>query len=188
MSMATTVAVNALALEEGSIAKADIFGEHLLSSDDSLSIPEEPFDPAVSNPFTAYLRQLAGGLDARGVVETNEDLSYGSPYGKFPDYDICSEELDKLANGSADARRALETGHARLSDIPEALMAEDAGKARAAWLAERLPDVYRNLEDDEPMASFARFVATTSPAEMERATEDLREMFGSDSEGKGGDQ
>ena len=174
--------------EEASIDKADIFGEHLLSSEVQSQVPEEPFDPAVSNPFAAYLRQLAGDLDARGVVETNEDLSYGSPYGKFPDYDICSEELDNLTNGSADARRALETGYARLSDIPEALMAEDADKARAGWLSERLPGVYRNLGDDEHMTSLVTFVATTPRAEMTSALEDLKGMLDPDSDGKEGEQ
>ena len=130
--IATTVALNADTLEEGSIAKADVFGEHLLSSNDGISIPEEPFDPATSNPFAAYLHQLADVLNSPSVVDTKAELSYGSTYGKFPDYDICAEELNDLANGSADAGRALETGFARLSDIPGELKGKDAGEERAA--------------------------------------------------------
>ena len=187
LSKATTVAFDALGREEASIGKADIMGEHLLSSEGSLGMPEEPFDPAISNPFAMYLHQLAGDLDNPGVVATRADLSYGSPYGKFPDYDICSQEIDALANGCADARRALETGHARLSDIPEELMAEDAGEARAAWLAERLLDLYRNLGDDAPLADFARFVATTTPDEMKRTGEQLMAEFGVKSKDEGGD-
>ena len=186
LSIATLIANDALALEGESIAKADILGEHLFSPDGFIRIPEEPFDPAISNPFAAYLRQLAGDLDNPGVVETKADLSYGSPFGKFPDYDICSQEIDALANGSADARRALETGHARLSEIPEELMAEDADEARAAWLAERLPELYRNLGDDEPMASFARFEATSTPGEMKKARQ-LMADFGLESKDEGGD-
>ena len=187
LGIATTVASNALALEEESIAKTDIFGEHLLSSDGLLRIPEEPFDPAISNPFAAYLRRLAGDLENPGVVETRADLSYGWPYGKFPDYDICAQELNYLANGSADARRALETGHARLSDIPEELMAEEAGERRAAWLAERLPDLYRNLVDGEPMADFVDFAKTRTPTEMEEAMEQCMADFGLESKNEGGE-
>ena len=64
---------------------------------------------------------------------------FGSPL-KFPDYDICCDELDGIANGSTNAKRALEIGDVRLSEIPEKLMAEDAGEERAKWLEERLPD------------------------------------------------
>ena len=179
--VATTVALNADTLEEESIAKADIFGEHLLSSDVGLSIPEEPFDPATSNPFAAYLRQLADGLDRGSVVAAKADLSYGSTYGKFPDYDICPEELDDLANGSADAKRALQTGFARLSEIPGRLKGEDAGEERAAWLEKRLPDVFKGLRDGQPMAEMASFQATSTPRQF-------REMLASDGNGGKGEE
>ena len=170
---AAIVASNADMLEEESIAKADIFGEHLLSSDVGISVPEEPFDPATSNPFAAYLRQLADDLDSRSVVDTKAGLSYGSTYGKFPDYDICTEELNDLANGSADARTALETGFARLSDIPGELKGEDAGEKRAAWLKERLPDFYKGLIEGQPMAEIADFQRTATPRKF-------REMLASE--------
>ena len=81
------LAEQAVELEEASIAQADIFGEHILSCDDHIRVPYEPFDPATGNPFADYLRHLANKLDCPGVVETKADLSYGSPYGKFPDYE-----------------------------------------------------------------------------------------------------
>lgn len=171
--MATIVASNADMIEEDSIAKADIFGEHLLSSDVGMSVPDEPFDPATSNPFAAHLHQLADALDRRSVVDTKAGLSYGSTYGKFPDYDICPEELNDLANGSADARRALETGFVRLSDIPVELQGEDAGEERAAWLEERLPDFYKGLIEGQPMAEIADFQATATPRKF-------REMLASE--------
>lgn len=164
--IAAIVASNADMLEEESIAKADIFGEHLLSPDPGLSVPAEPFDPATNNPFAAYLRQVADDLDRRSVVDTKAGLSYGSTYGKFPDYDICPEELDNLANGSTDARRALETGFARLSDIPEELKGEDTGEKRAAWLIERLPDFYKGLVEGQPMTQMADFQATATPTKF----------------------
>ena len=143
LSIATMLAEEAVDVEETSIGQADIFGEHILSCDDSIGIPPEPFDPAICNPFSDYLRELASDLQSPGVVATKADLGYGSPYGKFPDYDICSDEVDRLANGSDDARRALELGRVRLSQIPEELLFEGADEKRATWLAERLPDAFR---------------------------------------------
>ena len=167
--MAMIVASNADMVEENSIAKADLFGEHLLSSDDAgMSVPMDPFDPATSNPFADYLHHLANDLDSRSVVDTKKtDLSYGSPYGKFPDYDICDDELDRMTNGSPDARRALETGHVRLSEIPGELKGEDTGKERAAWLEDRLPGIYKDLKEGQPMAAVAKFLATGTTAHLE---------------------
>ena len=163
---ASTVALNAGTVEGQSIEKADIFGEHLLSSYDGTGVPEEPFDSGVTNPFAAYLRLLADNLDRREIVDTKEDLSYGSTYGKFPDYDICAGELDEIADGSADARRALEVGFARLSDIPEELKGKDRGEERAAWLKERLPDFYKDLVEGQRMATLANFQATATPGKF----------------------
>lgn len=191
LSVATMLAEEAVNLEKESIAQGDIFGEHILSCDDHIRIPYEPFDPAISNPFADYLHQLAADLGNPGVVDTKADLSYGSPYGKFPDYDICSDEVDRVANGSVDARRALEIGLARLSRIPEELLAEDAGEKRAAWLAERLPDAFRDLEESDVMASFARFASTHTRDEVEAQLareNEIREELGfkpKDEEGHG---
>ena len=139
---ALTVADMAMSEEEGSINKNDLFGEHLLEQD---VIGGWPFDPDEDNPFVYYLHKLVNDLDIPGVVDVDSgDLCFGSP-PKFPDYDICCEELDCIANGSPDARRALETGHARFAEIPEELMAEDAGEARAKWLKDKLPGIYKAL-------------------------------------------
>ena len=164
-SGATTVALNADTLEQESIDKADLFGEHLFD-DTSSTFVDEPFDPAKGNPFASYLRKAADDLGNPGVIDlARDDLSYGSPL-KFPEYDICRDEIDAIANGSSDARKTLEIGTARLAEIPEELTAEDAGEARAAWLEERLPDTYKGLEEGEPMAMIASFEATATPAEL----------------------
>ena len=131
--------------EEDSIAKADLFGERLIS-DTSV---HDFFDPSTDNPFAGYLRELKAKLGITGDVDVSSgNLMFGSPL-KFPDYDICRDELDSIANGSTNAKRALETGHARLSEIPKELMAEDAGEERAKWLEDRLPDTFKEgkLED-----------------------------------------
>ena len=168
---ATTVALYVDTAEEGSINKADIFGDHLLD-DDGYTFFDGPFDPTTENPFAGYLRRLAADLDRPGVVKVERDsLSYGAPWLRFPDYDLCDDELDDTTNRSPDARRVLETGWARLSDIPEELEGEDAGEERAAWLEERLPDVYKDLEEGQPMTEIARFEATATPTEMKEFLE-----------------
>ena len=133
----------AIEAEENSIAKADLFGEHLLGDLDYYDL-----DPSIDNPFASYLRKLKAELDITGVVDVDSGgLRFGSPL-KFPDYDICRDELDGIGNASASAKMALETGAARLSEIPGELMAEDAGEERAKWLGDRLPDTFKNLEKE----------------------------------------
>ena len=129
----------AIEAEGNSIAKADLFGEHLLDDLDYYDL-----DPSTDNPFASYLRKLEAELD---ITVDSDYLLFGSPL-KFPNYDICCDELDSIANGSSSAKVALETGHARLSEIPEELMAEDAGEERAKWLGDRLPDTFKNLEKE----------------------------------------
>ena len=161
---ATTVALNADTAEEASIDKGDIFGEHLL--DDS-QYTFTSFEPSIENPFAGYLRGLAAGLDRPGVVKVErDDLCYGATRLRFPDYDLCDDELDHTTNGSPDARRALEIGCARLSEIPEYLKGEEAGEERASWLEGRLPSIYKGLEEGQPMAEFAKFEATATPGEL----------------------
>lgn len=165
---------NAHTAEQESIDQADLFGDHLMDT-----VWTDSFDPSEGNPFTCYLRKLADDLDSSGVVKVEGgNLSYGTPWLKFPDYDLCDDELDNTANGSPDARRALETGYARLSEIPEELMGEDAAKERAAWLERKLPDIYKGLEEGQPMAEFARLAATATPKQLDELTAKLEEELG----------
>ena len=168
---ATTVALNADMLEEESINEADLFGEHLFS-DSHVTFVDEPFDPGTGNPFASYLRTLTADLKRPGVVDVERNtLSYGAPWLKFPDYHICGAELDGLAHGSPNAQRALETGCTRLSAIPDELMAEDAGEKRAAWLEERLPNIFKDLKEGQPMAGIVKFQATATPTEVKEFLE-----------------
>ena len=133
----------AIKAEENSIAEADLFGEHLLDG-----LDYDDLDPSTDNPFASYLRRLISELDITGVVDVDSgDLRFGSPL-KFPDYDLCPDELDSIANGSPAAQLALEAGYARLSEIPEKLMAEDAGEERAKWLKDKLSDAFKDLEKE----------------------------------------
>ena len=155
---ALTVADMVMAKEEESINKNDLFGEHLLEQD---VIGGSPFDPDEDNPFVHYLHRLANDLDIPGVVDVDSGVLSMASNFKFPHYDICSEELDDIANGSPIARICLETGCVRLSEIPEQLMAEDAGEERAKWLEERLPDILRNIPDEKKGNILADVLATS---------------------------
>ena len=127
--------------EQESIEKVDLFGTHLLESTTYWGV--EPFDPSETNPFAGYLRKLANDLGTPDVV----DVGYvGYVFAQnFPRYDICSADLDRIANGDDAGRLALQNGDARLSEIPQELMADDAGEKRAAWLADRLSDAWSEL-------------------------------------------
>ena len=145
--------------EEESIDRADLFGEHL--DDDFMG---KPFDSSKNNPFTYYLRKLANELDIPGIVGVDDGvLSIASNF-KFPHYDICSEELDHIANGSPDAKKALEIGFARLSEISDELMAEDASEKRAEWLEEKLPDIL--VRDKE--GAITEFIAMSLQGDEKR--------------------
>lgn len=120
--------------EEASIRKIDLFGEGLLSDSKNPWIAD-PFDPYDTNPFADYLRGLANALDKRSVVFCLQTGLLGS----FPPYWICLGMLKDITNGSDEARSALTSGAVRLDEIPEELMAEGAGEARAEWLADRAP-------------------------------------------------
>ena len=152
--------------EEDSIDKADLFGEHL---DDSFM--GKPFDSSKNNPFTYYLRKLAEELTIPTIVDVDSGVLSTASDFKFPHYDICSEELDHIANGSPIARICLETGCARLSEIPEGLMAEDAGEERAKWLEDKVLDIFKEIPEKEKENLSAKFIAT-SPKE-----DDIRKWF-----------
>ena len=99
---AVTVDDNDIEAEEDSIdkiiAKANLFGEHLLGC------VTYDLDPSTDNPFASYLRKLKAELDITGVVDVDSgDLRFGSPL-KFPGYDICRDELDRIANDSSSVK------------------------------------------------------------------------------------
>ena len=183
---ATTVALNAHAVEDESIAKADLFGEHLLD-DSQDAFVNEPFDASTENPFATHLRKLAADLDRPGIVDVRHDgLSYGAPWSRFPDYDLCNDEIKNVTNDSRDARTALEIGRVRLSEIPGELKGEDSAEERAAWLEGKLPEIYRDLKEGQPMAEIAKFEATATATEVRELLTKLESDIESGSRAVGG--
>ncbi len=85
-----------------------------------------------ASPFAQYLKMLA--RENADVVSVGD----GDLWSRFPNYDVYPKVLNEFANNSPVARIALEFGHARLSEIPDALRAEDAGEEREKWLKEKL--------------------------------------------------
>ena len=171
--------------ERSSVEGGDIFGRH--TRDKFLEEPR--LEDA--NPFTNYLHKLVGELrgseiKGKNKVESAVNVSRdeSAAFSKFPDYAICSDEVDTISNNSPNARRALEMGQVRLADIPEELMTNDKAAERAVWLEEKLPDVFRDLEEGSPVAGFADFVATATPGEIEKFHNELTSS--SDEEKSGG--
>ncbi len=152
--------------EEDSIDRADLFGEHL---DDNFM--GTPFDSSKNNPFTYYLRKLAEELAISAVVDVDSGVLNIASDFKFPHYDICSKELDHIANGSPIARICLETGCARLSEISKELMAEDAGEKRAKWLEDKVLDIFKEIPEKEKENLSAKFIATSPQGD------DIRKWF-----------
>ena len=71
----------------------------------------DSFDPSEDNPFASYLCKLKAELDRTDIDVDSGELVFGSPL-KFPDYDICRDELNRIANF---ARRSSDRGVRRFS-------------------------------------------------------------------------
>lgn len=160
-----------IASEAGSIDKPDLFGEHLFSDTDSTLINDEFFDYSTENPFASYLRKLTKDLESPGIVDVEDgDLNVGMSL-KFPYYEICTAGLNQIANGSDEARMALETGHVRVSQIPDELMREDAGEERENWLKSKLPNFYTELSEKD-REFFGELVAKDASEKLKKILEE----------------
>ena len=68
-------------------------------------LSDEPFDPYKDNPFTTICESWQNELAIPSVVNVDEGILNIASDFKFPHYEICSEELDHITNGSPDARK-----------------------------------------------------------------------------------
>ena len=134
-------------VEEESIRKNDIFGEHLLS--DSYGMTDNAFDPSEDNPFAGYLCKMAADLDNPGaVVVDGSQLDFRLEF-RFPHYGVCDDVLDEIANGSPIGRAVLEMGFLRTSEIPQDLMAKDKDAERQKWLEERMLEKFNGMKEED---------------------------------------
>lgn len=154
-------------VEKDSVDKGDLFGEDLYNVVSGGTL----FDPSTENPFTHYLRKLADELAIRSVVDVDGGVLNIASDFKFPHYEICSEELNHITNGSEYAKRTLETGCARIAEIPEELMAEDAGEERAKWLENKLLDIYKEM-DEKSGDVIATAVAKDTSGKLKKSIEE----------------
>ncbi len=109
-----------------------------------------------ASPFAQYLKMLA--RENADVVSVGD----GDLWSRFPNYDVYPKVLNEVANNSPVARMALEFGHARLSEIPDALRLRaenDAGEEREKWLKEKfwggLHDLYGQAANNSLVAQIA---------------------------------
>lgn len=121
--------------EEASIEASDVFGR---------MVPEESYDAEgdldATNPFADYLKLLADDLDAAERVEVEEGTAWADAPDGFPEYLVCSADLDRIVASSERARFGLERGHVRLADMPNELLADEAVAERVRWIEERVPE------------------------------------------------
>ena len=165
---------NAHTVEQESIDKADLFGDHLLGT-----VWTNSFDPSEGNPFACYLRKLANDLDSSGVVKVEgSNLSYGTP----------TVEVSRLRPLRRRTRqygqrlsRCQEGSRNRLRATLRNSRGTDGGRRRPRsarrWLQEKLPDIYKGLEEGQPMAEFVRFEATATPEQLDESIAKLEEKL-----------
>ncbi|MDE0556836.1 MAG: helix-turn-helix transcriptional regulator [Candidatus Poribacteria bacterium] len=144
-------------LDDGQLAEQMPSQDEIDEIEDFFSSDEwrEEFLRSVS-PFAQYLKMLA--REDADVVSVGD----GDLWSRFPNYDVYPKYLNEVANNSPVARMALEFGHARLSEIPDALQLraeDDAGEEREKWLKEKfwggLHDLYGQVANNSLVAQIA---------------------------------
>ena len=153
--------------EQDHIDKGDLFSDPYPNDYDF-----DPQDDWDGSPFADYLRALAEEIGKPELVELND---YGSErvggLDGLPAYSVCSGDLDRYVSSGSHAAQALHASDARLSDIPEPLMAEEAFDEREAWLEGQL-----SPESKEWLAQIARIRESISldlGADESTATENV---------------
>ena len=143
-----------LATEAASIKKGDLLGREVWDEEGMQSWEFTEDDVMTVTPFADYLEELAEKVDRPDVLQFHDLLLVDQGldvWGANP-YAVCRGDLDEIAGGSRHARWALEWGNARISEIPEELMSEEAKERRADWLASKLEDdVREKIEQREAL-------------------------------------
>ena len=115
--------------EADAIDKGDLFNDPL---PDVYDFESED----IVNPFVDYLRKLSLDIGKPGIVNAFGGYSLGAHIGCT--YDVCRDDLDKLAGSGTPAQYALITGDVGMSEIPDELMSDTDADERAEWLESKL--------------------------------------------------
>ena len=129
--------------EEQAIVRGDLLNDPLPA--DYEFYTGEDWD---GSPFGDYLRKLADDLGDPELVDLDPSF-HGrvSPHPGMPAYRIYSGDLTRVAPLDSNAMYALHSGDAGLGDMPDELMADNAGAARQRWLEDRLTPASRDWLD-----------------------------------------
>ena len=136
-------------IEERSIAQADVLGDLARDEDNELG----DFLVGEATPFADYMRKLANDIDQPDIIsfeDSDNSLILGyrhEIYGVEP-FRLCGKDIDEIAGNSKYAQWALLAGDARISDIPQALLSEEAKDQRIEWLEDRLSDDVKTANED----------------------------------------
>ena len=103
-------------------------------------------DKTVSDESRALTRQIPALIDRETVPAGRDQDMQEMRLGEdgvsalaSAGYRVCEGELQKITGGSRAAEQALESGRVRITQIPTALMTEDALHERVAWLESWTP-------------------------------------------------
>lgn len=149
--------------EENSISQNDLFGEYPRQWSRDLSAQE-------ANPFAQYLSNLTSKLDAPGKVSVEK-----VKWGVLPDYTVFRDVLDEITNSCPYARKALELGYVRISEIPPEL--EDDAEARQKFLSSKLPVEMRELATKESGEDLITLAHRATQADLEILQNSIQAMI-----------
>lgn len=127
--------------EENSLAARDIFGREVLETDHGT----DPFDPAETNPFHAFVKQLAATIDKRAIDPELIEPLFGS---RMPRWLVFEKWLDDLTGGDSWALYAVENVKGILAVLPSDLMGKEKTAERVEWLVDQIPPEMRAREEE----------------------------------------
>lgn len=131
----------AVADENDSLAARDVFGAVLLNSKNAHI---DPFNPSATNPFHAFVKELAEGL-ATDAIDP-ELIECPNPPG-MPSWPLFQKWLDDLTGGDSWAKFAVENVKNCLADMPEKLKGPDKTAERIEWLVRKISPEARAREE-----------------------------------------
>lgn len=126
--------------ERDSLSSRDVFGKVLTTYDGAV-----PFDPDETNPFHAFVQQLAATIDT-GAIDSE---MIEPPFGRLmPRWPVFQEWLDDLTGRDSWALYAAENVKGVLGDLPSDLKGREKTAERIEWLVDQIPPEMRAREEE----------------------------------------